>query len=142
MNSTIPVEHPSKANLQLVQDAFAAFAARDVEAVLGLLADDIEWHGARSPEIPYGGFRKGKADAEKFFTRMGQSIEPEYFEAAEYIVHNERVVVVGREKFRVKKTGKHVVNEWAMFFTIREGKIARFQVYEDTAAVVAGFRAD
>lgn len=140
--SPSPAEPQSKTNLRLVQDAFAAFAARDVKAVLAMLADDIAWHGARSPDIPYGGFRQGKAEVEKFFARLGQSIEYESFEAMEYVVHNERVVVIGREKFLVKKTGKHVVNEWAMFFTLREGKIARFQVYEDTAAVVAGFRAD
>ena len=79
---------------------------------------------------------------EKFFARIGQAVDYEYFEAQDYVVHNERVIVIGREKFQVKKTGKHVLNEWAMFFLLRHGKISRFQVYEDTAAVVAGFRSD
>jgi len=132
----------TETNLRLVQDAFAAFAARDVPAVMNLLSDDIEWQGARSPDIPYGGFRKGKADVEKFFSTLGRNIDYEYFEAREYLAHNERVMVLGREKFRVKKTGKHVENDWAMLFTLRHGKIVRFQVYEDTAAVLAGFRSD
>ena len=139
MNISVP---QTEANLRLVQDAFTAFAARDVRAVMNLLADDIEWQGARSRDIPYGGFRKGKADVEKFFSALGGSIEYEYFEAREYLAHNERVMVLGREKFMVKRTGKHVENEWAMLFTVRHGKIARFQVYEDTGAVLAGFRSD
>lgn len=142
MYATEPIHSQSQASLLLVQDAFAAFAARDVKAVLAMLTDDIEWHGAKSMDIPYGGFRKGKAEVEKFFARIGQSIAYASFEASEYVAHNERVVVIGREKFLVKQTGKHVANEWAMFFNVRQGRISRFQVYEDTAAVMAGFRAE
>jgi len=127
------------ANVEVVKDAFAAFAARDLPAVLALLTDDIEWQGARERAIPYGGHRHGKADIEKFFAKLGETIAYESFEATEYIAHNERVVVLGRERFQVKATGKHVNNEWAMVLTVRHGKIARFRVYEDTDAVVAGF---
>jgi ketosteroid isomerase-like protein len=138
MNTKSP-HHPD-ANVRVVQNAFAAFAARDLKGVMALLADDIEWQGARTKDIPYGGHFHGKDQLAKFFANLGQNIEYEYFEAAEYVNHNERVIALGRERFLVKSTGRHVDNEWAMVLTVTEGRIARFRVYEDTAAVVAGFK--
>jgi ketosteroid isomerase-like protein len=135
-----PTRTQAELNVRVVQDAFAAFAARDLKTVLALLDPDIEWQGARAREIPYGGHYHGRDAVEKFFKTLGQNIEYEYFEASEYVSHNERVVALGRERFRVKSTGRHVENEWAMVLTVRQGKIARFRVYEDTAAIVAGFK--
>ena len=135
-----PKPSPMNPNVKVVEDAFAAFACRDLKTVLNLLSDDIEWQGARTQEIPYGGHFHGKAEIEKFFKTLGQYIEYEYFETSEYVSHNERVIAFGRERFIVRATGRHVDNEWAMSLIIRHGKIAHFRVYEDTAAVVAGFK--
>ena len=49
-------------------------------------------------------------------------------------------MVLGHERQRVKATGLTVENDFAMVFTIRDGKIARFRNYEDTAAVAAAHR--
>ena len=38
------------------------------------------------------------------------------------------------ERQRIKSTGQVVEIDWAMAFTLRDGKIARFRNYEDTAA--------
>jgi ketosteroid isomerase-like protein len=39
----------------------------------------------------------------------------------------------------VKSTGRAFDNDWAMVFTLREGKITGFRSYEDTGAVAAAF---
>ena len=130
----------SKKNVQLVQDAFAAFRSRDLAGVMKMFADDIEWSGARPAAIPFGGHRRGLADVGRFFATLNDTIEYEFFDAHEYLAQNERVVAFGRERFVVKATGKRVENEWAMVFSISHAKIARVQIYEDTAAVAEGFK--
>jgi ketosteroid isomerase-like protein len=49
-------EHP---NVARILQGYERFAARDVEAVLRLLSDDVVWHvsGAASPEITRVGTR-------------------------------------------------------------------------------------
>jgi ketosteroid isomerase-like protein len=39
----------------------------------------------------------------------------------------------------VNATGNVIESEWLHAFTLREGKIAKFRGYEDSAAVVAAF---
>lgn len=49
----------------------------------------------------------------------------------------ERVVVLGSLHARVKDTGRSYDNEWAMVWTLRDGKVAGWQSYEDTARELA-----
>jgi uncharacterized protein len=46
------------------------------------------------------------------------------------------VTVLGRTLARVKSTGKKIDSEWAHVFTFRGGRVARFQEFYDTAAIV------
>jgi ketosteroid isomerase-like protein len=57
----------SDQNAQLLQDAYDAFARRDVPAVLQVFADEITWHvPGRSP---LSGDYKGHEEVVGFFTR-------------------------------------------------------------------------
>jgi ketosteroid isomerase-like protein len=48
--------------------------------------------------------------------------------------------VLGRERGRVKGTGKTFDNEWALLFTFDGGgKVTGFQCYENTAAIAEAF---
>ncbi len=49
------------------------------------------------------------------------------------------MVVLGYDRGRVKATGHSFAEEWAHALTLREGKVTRFQAYNDTAAVVLAF---
>jgi ketosteroid isomerase-like protein len=65
--------------------------------------------------------------------------EAEAFEPLHFVAAEDRVVVLGRERFRVKATGLTWACEWAHAFTVRDGKIASFREYTDTSAVVNAF---
>jgi ketosteroid isomerase-like protein len=47
------------------------------------------------------------------------------------------VVVLGSLHGCVKDTGRSYDNEWAMVWTLRDGKVAGWQIYEDTARELA-----
>jgi uncharacterized protein len=56
-----------------------------------------------------------------------------------FIAEGDRVVVLGRERGRVKGTGKTFDNDWALVFTFGGGKVTGFQCYENTAAIAEAF---
>ena len=49
------------------------------------------------------------------------------------------MLVLGRGRFRVKTTGGTWACEWAHAMTVRDGKIASFREYTDTAAIAGAF---
>ena len=58
--------HPSAT--QIVQDAYAAFARRDVPKIFSLMAADVEI--VQSEELPWGGHFQGHEGATQFFTKL------------------------------------------------------------------------
>ena len=62
------------------------------------------------------------------------------FEPREFIATGDKVVALGHY---VGKTsiGKSFDLDWAMVFTLRNGKVVRFQEFTDSAAVNASFTA-
>ena len=127
-------------NEQVVREMYAAFGRGDVPAVLDTLAEDIEWRIAGPSELPYAGLHRGRDEVAKFFETLGGSSEFEVFEAQEYFSRGDKVVVLGHERQRVKATGLVVETEWAMVFTLRGGKIAKYHNFVDTHAVAAAHR--
>jgi uncharacterized protein len=128
-------------NTQLVQRAYAAFGQGDIPAVLALMADDVEWSEPGSADVlPWGGPRRGRQQAAAFFQELDRALTFEAFEPREFIAQGETVVVVGYERTVVKSSGHRVENDWVMVFTIRDGKIARFREYYDTAPYLAALR--
>jgi ketosteroid isomerase-like protein len=52
---------------------------------------------------------------------------------------NDNVVILGREVFTIRKTGKQVDNTFLTLFKMRDGLIAEFTLCENTELVAAAF---
>lgn len=130
----------SQENKQLVMRGYQLFKDNDITGLLELYTDDIEWKGAESDYIPFFGTYKGKNQVAQFFTKMDQAQEAIQFEPQIFIAENDKVVVTGQSIWLVKSTGQRYENPWVHIFTIRDGKVARFQQYNDTAAAEAAYR--
>ena len=126
-------------NTRVVQEAYDAFGRGDLERLLALMADDVEWHQAGPSALPTAGDWHGRERVRRFFAVVAESFEFDQFEPREYIGQGDRVVVLGYYRGRAKATGRHFESHWAMAFTVRNGKIAQFREYVDTAALVAAF---
>jgi ketosteroid isomerase-like protein len=128
-------------NLALVQSLFAAFARGDVQTLLAALTDDVEWILPGPSEIiPFAGVHRGPQAVQRYFVVLNETLEFEKLEAQEFLARDDKVIVLGRSRDRMKSTGRSTENEWAAVITLREGKISRYQVYEDTAALAAALR--
>jgi ketosteroid isomerase-like protein len=126
-------------NLKVVQSLFECFGRGDVPGLLRLLDEDVDWHIKGPASVPYFGPRRGHEGALDFFGKLGASVEFERFAPEDFIAGGDKVVVTGGERGRVRATGKSFEIEWALVFTLRDGKITRFRSYEDTAAVAEAF---
>ena len=126
-------------NKRTVQTIFEAFGRGDIPAVLEHVSEDVTWKAPGPAVVSYFGDRQGHAGATEFFVQLGGSVDFEHFEPGAFIAEGDKVVVLGRERGRVKGTGKTFDNEWALVFTFDGGKVSGFQCYENTAAIAEAF---
>jgi ketosteroid isomerase-like protein len=128
-------------NVEVVRRGYEAFGRGDLDALLNLLDDDIEWISSGPPELPTAGMRRGRRQVGEFFDAVNQLFEIQRFEPESYIAQGDRVVVLGGDTSRVRATGKILDFDWAHVFTLRNGKVVAFHEYIDTAAIVAELQA-
>lgn len=127
-------------NEQLVRDAYAAFVRGDIDGVLARVSDDVVWDCAGAPELPYGGVRHGKTGVAEFFRILADTENVQTFEPQEFISDRDTVIVLGRYAAVVKATGRTAQAEWVHVFRIRDGKVAGWREYLDTAAYLQAYR--
>ncbi len=130
-------------NTRLAQSAYEAFGRGDLAALAELMADDIEWvHPADPNENPNGGTFKGKEAVLGWFGGLGSSTEFTKFEPREFIAQNDKLVSLVDVEATVRATGRTFVDSEAHLWTFRDGKLARFQIFLDTASGNAAYRAE
>ncbi len=127
----------SDANVKLVKDFYAAFGRDDIASVIAALTPDVEWGGnGRAKDYPLFGMRKGHAAVQKFFQELTELEDIREFTPREFLANGDKVVVLGNYKGKIRKTGRPFSTDWAHVFTMRDGKVARFVDYLDTAQFV------
>ena len=124
-----------QANVELIQAAYAAFSRGDIQSILDSLTPNVEWIAA--PVEPVAGTYRGKEEVAHFFRKVDELADYSAFEPREYIAQTDRVVVLGYYRATAKRTGRIFECNWAMAFTVQDGKISQFQEFTDTAALNA-----
>jgi ketosteroid isomerase-like protein len=130
-----------QANTEVIQSLYAAFGRGDVPFILNCLANQFEWTNPGPVEIlPWAKTRRTRDEVVEFFTVLDQQWEFEQFEPREYVAQGDRVVALGYFKARSKKTDRRMEENWAMEWTLSNGKVTRYRAYDDTAAMVAAMQ--
>lgn len=119
---------------ETIQRAYEAFGRGDVPAILALVDDEVDWEFVGSADLPYAGPRRTRKEVGAFFADVSRADEIHAFEPHEFIACGEHVVVLGRERCTAKDTGLAFESDWAHIFTVRNGKIARWRGFFNTAA--------
>jgi ketosteroid isomerase-like protein len=127
-------------NKQLIMQCYQLYSDKNISALLNLFHDDIEWIANDSDDIPFAGSFHGKDEVAQFFTKLDQAQDAITFEPQDFIAEGDKVVACGISSWHVKSTGLSYDNPWAHVFTVRDGKVARLQQYNHTAAAEAAFR--
>ncbi|MDQ3846276.1 MAG: nuclear transport factor 2 family protein [Bacteroidota bacterium] len=119
-------------NTNLVRQGYEDFKNGNIQAVLDKYADSIEWHVPKMEGVPFSGTHRGKQAVGQFFAKLAEEQDVVQFEPREFIAQNDKVVTLGHYIWRVKATGRQFESDFAHVFTVRDGKIIRFQEYTDT----------
>ena len=128
---------------EVVQEMYDAFAAGDVETVLGLMSDDIVWNEAENFPYADGNPYVGPGTiANGLFARLATEWEYWRLSVEEMLESGDKVVAFGRYEAQNKATGKTINAQFAHVWTVVDGKAARFQQYADTAQVADAMQGD
>ena len=128
-------------NTKVVRDAYAAFGRGDITTLLGYMTDDVQWQPVigTGTHVPFSGARTGKAAVAEFFKQVAETEDFEQFEPREFVAQGDMVVAIGHYRAKTKATGRTFDSPFAMVFTLRNGKIAAFREFTDSAAINAAF---
>jgi ketosteroid isomerase-like protein len=124
-------------SVRLLKSLYDAFGRGDIPTVLGSMSPDIRWHQAESnPYMPSGAAWVGPdAVLNNLFMRLGAewdgfTVHPKSFHGA-----SDSVIVEARYGGTYKATGKSIDAQVCHVWDVKEGKVARFQQYVDTAKI-------
>lgn len=127
-------------NVQTIQRAYDAYGRGDIDTILNMLSDTVEWITPGPSEIPTAGKRHGRKEVAEFFQTLARELDVQSFEAKQFIGQGDMVVVLGSYRYRVKANSQITESDWAMTFVLRDGLVTRFQEYADTANYLQAYR--
>ncbi len=120
-------------NVELVREAYEAFARGDIQRVLGLLDDKVEWYEAEHVTYwPGGSFVGPQAVLNGVFARIPQDFDGFRVDVSRIVGCGDTVLVEARYRGTVKATGKRLDVQVAHVWDFRDGKVVRWQQYTDT----------
>ncbi|HZA10411.1 nuclear transport factor 2 family protein [Mycobacterium sp.] len=112
-------------NIEQVKRGYEAFSAGDVETLMSLLDDNIEW--VQPGDSAVSGTYHGKGEVGQLFSRLAEkspTITP-----GRFFAEGDTVIVLSETTAGGEKAAA------AQVFTIRDGKTVRVQTYTDTAVM-------
>jgi len=124
-------------NVQIVKDAYAAFGRGDIQGLLALFADDIEW--IIPGEWPLAGTYRRRAGVAGLFQKGSEMVEISFLETREFVAQGDRVLVVCFSGGRVKGTNRTYEHHEVLAFTVLNGKVTNVREYIDTLALARSF---
>jgi uncharacterized protein len=122
----------------VVQRAYEAFSRGDMDTLMALMTDDIDWRfNASKSDMPYGGHYSGKAEVARWFQMLAENDEIQQFEPREFLEGPNHVTVLGWERVRPRPNGRPFDSDWVHVFKVRGDKVCRWIGTADTAARTA-----
>jgi ketosteroid isomerase-like protein len=120
-------------NVQIVKDAFAAIGRGDMQGLLALSAEGIEW--IIPGDWPLAGTYRGHAGLADLLQKASEMVETSFPEPREFVAQGDRVLVVGFSRGRVRATNRTFEDHFVFAITVRNGKVTNIREYIDTLAL-------
>jgi uncharacterized protein len=126
-------------NIETIKAMYEAFGRGDVERILELVTDDVDWStDAAIESAPWYGPKHGKAGVRSFFEGIGQTGPVTEFTPLSFASNDDGdVMVFIRYAFAVTATGKSATMNLHHYWKFRDGKVCFVRSSEDTALVAA-----
>ena len=117
-----------------------SFLAGDLEAIYALLDPQVEWEIVGSQEVPHFGVFCGLEEVKRFFSIIGEINHVESFEVLAYTETEHGAYVECRERGHFKGRPRPFDMRSCHLLEVRDGRIVRFRIYQDTAQMVDAWR--
>ncbi|WP_308011877.1 nuclear transport factor 2 family protein [Actinacidiphila acidipaludis] len=127
---------------EIVQGFFTAFGSGDLDSLLALFADEVDWDVPGAPSVPWTGRRTTKAELAEFFAVAGQEVAAtEEFAVDTVVAQGVTAVALGRFTHVIRRTGKKFSSQFALHVTVADGRITLYHMFEDGHAAAEAFAA-
>lgn len=129
--------------METVLSLYQAYGRGDLDAVMGLLADDVEWNNhpvpnsAQAAGVEVERHRRGKREAAGFFEALG-GLEMHHFAPVSWLENETQVAVVMSLDATARATGTRYQDSEIHLWTFGpDGLIVEHRTFNDTAKVIA-----
>jgi ketosteroid isomerase-like protein len=126
-------------NVDLVRQAYAAFANHDLEHVLACMAPGITWEIPAVPKLCFTGRRQGREQVADYFRMNSELQETRALTPREFVAQGDKVVVLGHGAWTARATGRDFESDWVHVFTVAGGQITAFREFLDVHVAVEAF---
>ncbi len=135
--STIVGGDGTEATRAVVAELFRRMGAREPEPIAGLFADEVDWFIPGDQEVaPWVGRRGTRAEIAEFYRMLFGAVTPLSVEMRHLLVDGEVAIATGEFSSRMNATGRVLESLFSIDVTVRDGRIVRYRLMEDTHAVV------
>ena len=133
----------------VVRAYFQAFGSGVVEDMLACLDDTVVWHIDGALSVPTVGLLRGKEQVRRWLSNFPSGFTPQQFDIDKLLVDGEDVIALGYFRHLAHlpaddesaKQSRFSCGQFALHFKVRNGKITRYQIYEDSLALARTFDA-
>ena len=126
-------------NTEIVKGMYEAFNRGDITPVLNSLSDNVEWIIPGGDSIPFAGRYRGRDGVAGFFRKLAETSDTDPIQVDQYVEQGDVVVALGFTTGRSKPLQKQIRSSFAMVFTLRGGKVVKFEEHMDTAATASAY---
>jgi ketosteroid isomerase-like protein len=131
----------SDPNIGLIQSLYAAFGRGDINTIVAASTADVTIGlDGRASDLPMLGQHKGHAGMRQFFKVLADTHDITSFTPQEFYADGDKVFVLGHYGWVMKPSGRAGESDWLHVVTVRNGKVAAWRSFNDTALLAEAWR--
>jgi ketosteroid isomerase-like protein len=123
------------ADIEVVKASFAAFAARDLDAVLALTAPDVELTAVTGEQAGRTEPYRGHEGMREYFRDVASVWEELHLTPREFRASGDMILVTG--KVSARSRSRTVTGSTGWIWRVRDGKVTYVHVYASAADAIA-----
>jgi ketosteroid isomerase-like protein len=114
-------------NLQRLQAFYALLGHGQFSEAANAMTEDVEFEIYTPPMFGFVGRARGRVEALAALQQNFAWVEAQQPETLSLVAQGDQLVVIGRERGRLRATGEAYDVHWTQIFEFRNGQIARFR---------------
>lgn len=126
-------------NVWTVEQILNAFQRGEYHKMPEFVTEDVRWSVPGVPQDPCARDFDGRDGVTQFFSHFVNEWQVDSFAPEEWFISADSVAVAGNAVLKSRHAGNVVETPWVMLFDFAGGKVRRFRMLYDTAAVSVAF---